>query len=65
MNVSRMLADDPVSAVFVTIAAFVVLFAIVNMFRWIRYIPNTRVGVVEKLWSAEIKDASGKTVAFK
>src|SRR5690349_2441771 len=51
MNVSRWLADDPVSAVFVTIAAFVVLFALVNMFRWIRYIPNTRVGVVEKLIS--------------
>jgi uncharacterized membrane protein YqiK len=51
MNVSRWLADDPVTAVFVTIAAFVVLFALVNMLRWIRYIPNTRIGIVEKLIS--------------
>ncbi len=51
MNLSQWLADGSATVVFVCLGLGAVLSYLVFS-RWIRYIPNTRVGIVEKLISA-------------
>ena len=58
MDDSRWFADDPATLV-IACAALGAVTAYVLLFRWIRYIPNTRVGVVEKLISGHGSVRSG------
>ena len=51
MDDSTWIADDPATLV-ISCAVVGALTACVILLRWIRYIPNTRVGIVEKLISA-------------
>ncbi|MBL8945150.1 MAG: hypothetical protein JNK45_18435 [Myxococcales bacterium] len=58
MDDSRWFAGDPATLV-IACAALGAVTAYVLLFRWIRYIPNTRVGVVEKLISGHGSVRSG------
>lgn len=58
MDDSSWFADDPATLVIVC-AALGAVTAYVLLFRWIRYIPNTRVGIVEKLISGHGSVRSG------
>lgn len=58
MDDSRWFADDPATLV-IACAVLGAVTAYVILFRWIRYIPNTRVGIVEKLISGHGSVRSG------